>query len=140
MSGSIRLHPEHGVNPSVGVCFWCGKDDGTVILAGASYKGRAPHRMIVSYEPCDGCKQRFAQGITLVEVTEHPSDQRQAISRNPDLYPTGRYMVLKESAFKRIFTGPIVEATLEHRRAYIDVETFEKLSAGWEGNGQAGNA
>lgn len=137
---SLRLHPKHGVNPTCGICFWCGESDGTVALLGAAYKDEAPRQMVLTYEPCDACKERFAQGILLAEVTEHSLDGRMAISRNPDLYPTGRLLVLKESAFKRIFTGEMCERTLEKRRAYIDVEAFERLTAGWEGNGQAGTA
>ena len=29
---SIRLHPEKGVNPHLGVCDWCGADIGVVLL------------------------------------------------------------------------------------------------------------
>lgn len=140
MSNSIRLHPKHGVNPTCGVCFWCGESDGTVALLGAAYKGEAPREMVLSYEPCDSCKQRFAQGIMLAEVTEHSPDGRPSIATGPTLYPTGRYMVMKESAFKHIFMGDIVEQTLAKRRAFIDTEAFEHLLRAWEGNGASGTA
>jgi hypothetical protein len=34
MSGSIRLHPEHGLNPKLVRCAACGKDTGEIIMLG----------------------------------------------------------------------------------------------------------
>lgn len=33
-NGSIQLHPKKGLNPRMGVCPWCGKDNGEVMLVG----------------------------------------------------------------------------------------------------------
>jgi hypothetical protein len=47
MKGDIKLSPQHGVNPSIGVCFYCGEDSGEIILPGR-LKGdvEAPRRAV----------------------------------------------------------------------------------------------
>lgn len=57
MSDSIRLHPEHGLNPTLCTCFWCGEDTGEIALLGATYNGEAPMHMVLNYEPCAACKE-----------------------------------------------------------------------------------
>ena len=130
MSG-IRVSEKHGVNPSLGICFWCGGDDGTVLLVGKLPGDKAaPHRMFVSYDPCDTCKEGFAQGVAFIEAREVETfDGQPAIQKNglQELYPTGRYMVVKAEAVPRLLSPEVVETTLEKRRAYIDVDGYEKL-------------
>ena len=123
----IRLHPKHGLNPTVSTCFWCGATKNELVLLGAAYKEEAPMHMITSYEPCDECTKNFDKGITLIEVstsskfTEHPP-----IQKNPNLYPTGRIMVVRAEAAPRIFNAH-VEAVLEKRKAFIDETGYSKL-------------
>ena len=57
MSDSIRLHPEHGLNPTLCTCFWCGEDTGEIALLGATYNGEAPMHLVLNYEPCAACKE-----------------------------------------------------------------------------------
>ena len=62
---SILLSPKHGVNPTIPVCFWCGREKNEVALMGY-LKGRggediaAPMHMVIDYEPCDECRQNMA--------------------------------------------------------------------------------
>lgn len=63
-SKSIKISPKYGVNPTIPVCFFCGEEKQEIALLG-KLKGdvEAPHRMCLDYEPCEKCKQIFAQGI-----------------------------------------------------------------------------
>ena len=133
---SIRLSEKHGVNPTVGICYWCGQDDGTIALLGRLPQDReASHKTVLSYEPCTACKDMWVQGITLIEVEEWPVGEGQppinATRHNKvphdAIYPTGRWCVMTEEAFQRVFSGPEIEATLKHRKAYIQREVYEYL-------------
>lgn len=112
---SIRLSENHGVNPSLGLCFWCGEEDGTLLLLGRlPNDAEAPRKVCASYEPCDKCTAGMAQGITLMEATQDG--------------PTGRYVVLKEQAILQIFEpGETREATLQKRKAYMHPTSFNQI-------------
>jgi hypothetical protein len=126
MSRGVTLSPKHGVNPSLGVCFWCRKDDGTVLLVGrinktirGEHDPEAPRRMVASLEPCDNCKALMARGITLMEAHEPAPGQM------PE--PTGRWFVMTEDAVTRIFDAEAAQAALRHRKAWISIEAVERL-------------
>ena len=112
MSGSIRLHEKHGLNPTIPTCFWCGKDKNEIALLGAAYPGQAPMHMVIDRVPCGNCTADMAKGITLVEATGRSDPQ-----------PTGTWCVITEDAAKRMFNVDL----MTHRKAYIDPETWGKL-------------
>lgn len=117
----ITLHPEHGVNPSIGVCFWCGKDDGTVLLLGHNKGKEAPRRMVASYEPCPDCRDLMSKGITVMEADEpkHYSEQPR---------PTGNWVVVSAEAIRRIVDPPeFAEQIITKKRTLCDVQTFRNL-------------
>lgn len=103
MSNGIKISPKHGVNPTLGICAFCGKETGELALLGRIGDGRkgedfeAPKYSILSYEPCDECKAQWAQGVAIIEVSRYPlSDGQPPISNGA--YPTGRVVVVKEEA------------------------------------------
>ena len=51
---SIKLSPNHGLNPTIPVCFWCGKEKNEVALMGKMDKqdSAAPKHLVVDYPPC----------------------------------------------------------------------------------------
>lgn len=112
---SIRLHPKHGLNPTMPVCFYCGKDTGEIALLGAGYRGEAPHKMIINKEPCEWCKGNMRRGIVLIEATGRTSD---------DCQPTGQYVVLTEDAARRMFIEPMLTQVLRTRIAFVDPATW----------------
>ena len=85
MTRSIRLHSKYGVNPTIPQCFWCGQDKNEVALLGAAYKGEAPMHMVLDHEPCETCKQKFAQGILFFEVDDEPTGRWVVIKRDSEL-------------------------------------------------------
>lgn len=128
MGGCIKLSPKYGVNPTIPVCFWCGKERNEVVLMGRIGDGRkhedfeAPKNMVIDFEPCDECKKNMALGFTVMEATNKPNGISN-VEIQKDVYPTGRFMVLKTDAAQRIFNG-LVSGT---NKAFIDVEAFTHL-------------
>lgn len=114
MSKGIPLSPKHGVNPCMRVCFWCGEVDGIALMGriqrkdphtGRAIRGsdeEAPKQAVLDYDPCPKCRENWNIGIVCLEaVTEQPMDNRPPIQEG--VYPTGRYVVIKEEAAERVF-------------------------------------
>lgn len=126
--GSIRLHKEYGVNPTMPVCFWCGEEKGEVALLGAAYKGEAPSRMILDYNPCQKCEAEFSAGIAIMEAGDRPNHDGQiSVYKDRDVYPTGRVVVVTEEAVSKWFEEATAEEVLKHRRTFMDKAMFDQL-------------
>jgi hypothetical protein len=98
---NIKLSPEHGLNPTIPVCFWCGEDRNEVAILGKIDKqdSEAPMRMVMDYEPCDKCKEFFDKGIQIIGCETTPiADGQFPIMTNEELsyYPTGTTIVVPE--------------------------------------------
>lgn len=120
MSKDIHLHPEHGVNPSMGVCFWCGKNDGTVLLLGFNKGKEAPRRMVASYEPCPDCRDLMSKGVTVMEARESRGSEQPR--------PTGRWVVVSAEAIQRMINPPeLTEQIIAEKKTFCDVQAFTNL-------------
>ncbi len=96
----IPISPQHGVNPSICLCAFCRKPKGIALLGRLPKDEEAPKEVISDYEPCDECKEHFAKGVLIVEVTETPNGTYQPpIAENA--YPTGRWFVADEKYFSK---------------------------------------
>ncbi len=108
MSNDIRLSPKHGLNPTIPICAWCGKQKNEIALMGRIGDGRkgedfeAPRNAILDYEPCDECKAQWEQGVAIIEVKRAPTAEGQPPIQ-PGAYPTGRVAVVKEEALNGDF-------------------------------------
>lgn len=105
MSKSIPLSPKHGVNPTMPICFFCGETKNEIALLGrigGKQDLEAPRQILLDYEPCDKCKEIFAQGVLLIEVTRVPNVEGQ-FEIAKDAYPTGRHCVVKPEALRGDF-------------------------------------
>lgn len=129
---SIRLHPKHGVNPTIPVCFWCQKSKNEVALLGSAYKGEAPMSgLVLDYEPCDGCKADMSRGIALIEV--NPRDTRSLTQRQRsrlgafvEYEPTGRWVVMSEDWVTRQVTPDKLRDTLlTARKGFIGKDLMD---------------
>ena len=98
MGNSIRLHKEHGLNPTMPTCFYCGEEKGEIALLGAAYKGEAPMKMCMDKVPCQKCQDTMEQGLMLIEVRDGETD-----TENP--YRTGKIAAIKLEAARELFTG-----------------------------------
>lgn len=103
MSKSIRLSPKHGVNPTIPVCFFCGREKNEIALLGRlPGDAEAPRNAVLDYEPCEDCKAKMAMGYTLVGVLDAPPrDGMASISGNK--YPSGNLVVLTEHGIRSLF-------------------------------------
>jgi len=119
MSGSIRLHPKHGLNPTMPVCFCCGQDTGEIALLGAAYKGEAPHRMVMDKAPCKKCQDLMTRGVILIETRDGEEGE------NP--YRTGYMTVVTVEAARNIFNKNI---DLEKNRVFFIEERVLKTMMG----------
>ena len=103
MSKGIRVSKKHGVNPTIPICAFCGKEKNEIVLLGRlPGDAEAPRTAIVNYEPCDECKAQWAQGVAIIEVSRFPlTDGQPPISNGA--YPTGRVAVVREEALNGNF-------------------------------------
>lgn len=110
---SIRLSEKHGVNPTIGVCFFCGEHTNEIAMLGR-LKGdaEAPREMVLSYKPCDACEKLFEQGTVILEVVPSSESENPEISKGYS--PTGRYCVISKGIFP-------------HQRGLMPVEDFTEL-------------
>lgn len=125
---SIKLHKEHGLNPTMPVCFWCGNEKGEIAFLGSAYKGEAPRTMLlnydpcINYDPCTECEELMAQGITFMEAEpRQPNEKR--VPMQVGTYPTGRWWVLKEESVKELVKEPALSEALRCRKMFIDPHT-----------------
>ena len=140
MSKGITLSPKHGVNPSMDLCFWCGKPKG-IILCGRMHEKKgdrtdveAPKGMVMNLEPCDKCKENFNLGVRIVEVIDDGSkfhnDLTFAIRAedNKVKWPTGRFVVMKAESIKRGKPGMLM---------LCDTDTMDKIFASQDSSEKA---
>lgn len=115
MSKNIKLSPKHGLNPCIPVCFFCGKDRNEIVLMGKIGREdrEAPMKAILDYEPCDDCKEKFAQGVLLIEVDDCPNMPGQRMIAE-NAYPTGRHVVVKPEALIGDFKAGSSALVLKH--------------------------
>jgi hypothetical protein len=125
----LKLHPEYGANPSMGVCFWCGEDDGRVLLLGYNGGAKASPRTIAGYEPCAKCRERFATGVLLIEARKgNPYfDGQTPMDKDADVYPSGTTAVVSDEEVRKIINEPMVNDVIRERRTFVDHEAWTKM-------------
>lgn len=132
MSG-IKLSPKHGVNPTIPVCFWCGKPKNEIAMLGhigdlrkgEDYK--APMQAVLDYNPCEECVSMWAQGVACIEVHQgRPTPYRPPIDKNRDIYPTGRITIVTCEAAKEAFDNPNFT---RGQRVFIEDEAYKQIFA-----------
>ena len=118
MSKSIKLSPQHGLNPCIPVCFFCGEEKNEIALLGHIGDGRkgedfeAPRKAVLDYVPCEECQKKFAEGVLLIEVTGSPEVISMPIADGA--YPTGRFVVVKPEALTGDFKAGSKALVLRH--------------------------
>ncbi len=110
MSKGILISPKHGVNPSIECCVFCQKDRGLVLFGKLPGDQEAPHRVCITDEPCDKCKELMTRCIFLVEMKEGSYEDRTSaegpLCRNPNR--TGRMWGVKDEAVQRMCSDLLV--------------------------------
>lgn len=134
---NIRVSPKYGLNPTLPICFWCGKERGDIALLGHIGDGRkhedfeAPYHAVIDFEPCNECQGHMSMGFTLMEATSKPN-QYSSVPYQNGVYPTGRYAVVDPKAIHRIFGDASAQ---RGGKAFLDAQVFqEMLMNGGEAN------
>jgi hypothetical protein len=126
----MRLHREHGLNPTMTTCFICGgaKD---ILLVGAASRDfpeecrntdGSMKRMIGATDmaPCQECEKLMEQGIILISVRDGES------GNNP--YRTGGWVVVREEMIRRLIKpSGLLEHILRSRMAFLPDETWDAI-------------
>lgn len=119
---SIRISEQHGVNPSLEQCFYCGEAKGVILFGRMKGDREAPRQVCLDHEPCDKCRRFMEQGIILIGVDEAKSDDE----KNP--YRDGKWCVVTEDYVHRVFKkGDLLDSVLKRRCAFLGSETWSML-------------
>lgn len=126
----IRVSPKYGANPTIPICFWCGKEKNEIALLGR-LKGdvEAPHHCVIDYEPCEECQKTWKLGVALLGTSEKSIDDSLPPIKNSSgkvLYPTGQWMVITKDAAKRYFSEVATETITEEEIENLDCVLVEQ--------------
>lgn len=128
MGNGIEISPKHGLNPTIPVCFWCGKEKNEIALLGRIREKtqrnsdiEAPRRMVIDYEPCDECKKMWESGVAVLEAQETPTMPNQPEIQK-GIYPTGRLVVVTVEGADRVF--PQHAPWSKGQKVFVDVAVF----------------
>jgi len=97
-------------------CLICGESKGRGSGRGNGRERR--DKFLDFLEPCEECREEYlTDGVLLVEVAEEPA--------GPCSVPalTGRFMVVTDEAFRRVFTIPVPP----HKIATAEFGLFEQI-------------
>lgn len=121
MSG-IKISPKYGVNPTIPVCFWCGKQKNEIALMGRM-KGdiEAPKNMVLDYVPCEECQNHMAMGVAILEASDHPNTEGQPPMQK-GVYPTSRFVVVTTECADRVFNA--YAPWSEGKKVFVDSDVF----------------
>lgn len=122
MSKGIKISPKHGLNPTIPVCFWCGKQKNEIALMGRM-KGdiEAPKNMVLDYVPCEECQNHMAMGVAILEASDHPNTEGQPPMQK-GVYPTSRFVVVTTECADRVFNA--YAPWSEGKKVFVDSDVF----------------
>ena len=122
MSKGIKISPKHGLNPTIPVCFWCGKQKNEIALMG-HMKGdiEAPKNMVLDYVPCEECQSHMAMGVAVLEASDHPNTEGQPPMQK-GVYPTSRFVVVTTECADRVFSA--YAPWSEGKKVFVDSDVF----------------
>lgn len=106
----VKLSKKHGLNPSLSICFFCGKEKNELVLPG-KLKGdqEAPRKAVWNYEPCESCKKYMKEGVLVAVVKDGSGPKnpyrtgRMLVIKNEDANKKTRFFFLEESAATQVF-------------------------------------
>lgn len=78
--------------------------------------------ILLDYEPCDDCQKFRKDGVTMMEVVNHPLTEGQPEIQN-GIYPTGRWCVIEQNAAETMFSDYLTNKNA----LYADQELFDSI-------------
>ena len=122
MSKSIKISPKYGLNPTIPVCFWCGKQKNEIALMGRMKDDiEAPKNMVLDYVPCEECQSHMAMGVAVLEASDHPNTENQPPIQE-GVYPTSRFVVVTTECADRVFNA--YAPWSEGKKVFVDSDVF----------------
>lgn len=122
MSKGIKISPKYGVNPTIPVCFWCGKQKNEIALMGRMTDDiEAPKNMVLDYVPCEECQSHMAMGVAILEASDHPNTEGQPPMQK-GVYPTSRFVVVTTECADRVFNA--YAPWSEGKKVFVDSDVF----------------
>ena len=122
MSKGIKISPKHGLNPTIPVCFWCGKQKNEIALMGRMKDDiEAPKNMVLDYVPCEECQSHMAMGVAVLEASDHPNTEGQPPMQK-GVYPTSRFVVVTTKCADRVFNA--YAPWSEGNKVFVDSDVF----------------
>ena len=122
MSKGIKISPKHGLNPTIPVCFWCGKQKNEIALMGRMTDDiEAPKNMVLDYVPCEECQNHMAMGVAVLEASDHPNTENQPPMQE-GVYPTSRFVVVTTECADRVFNA--YAPWSEGKKVFVDSDVF----------------
>ena len=122
MSKGIKISPKHGLNPTIPVCFWCGKQKNEIALMGRMEGDiEAPKNMVLDYVPCEECQNHMAMGVAVLEASDHPNTEGQPPMQK-GVYPTSRFVVVTTECADRVFNA--YAPWSEGKKVFVDSAVF----------------
>ena len=122
MSKGIKISPKHGLNPTIPVCFWCGKQKNEIALMGHMKDDiEAPKNMVLDYVPCEECQKHMAMGVAVLEASDHPNTEGQPPMQK-GVYPTSRFVVVTTECADRVFSA--YAPWSEGKKVFVDSDVF----------------
>lgn len=122
MSKGIKISPKHGLNPTIPVCFWCGKQKNEIALMGRMKDDiEAPKNMVLDYVPCEECQSHMAMGVAILEASDHPNTEGQPPMQK-GVYPTSRFVVVTTECADRVFST--YAPWSEGKKVFVDSDVF----------------
>lgn len=122
MSKGIKISPKHGLNPTIPVCFWCGKQKNEIALMGRMTEDiEAPKNMVLDYVPCEECQNHMAMGVAILEASDHPNTENQPPMQE-GVYPTSRFVVVTTECADRVFNA--YAPWSEGKKVFVDSDVF----------------
>lgn len=106
----MKISENHGLNPSINVCFFCGKDKELMLFGRLKGDVKAPTRVVADYKPCKECADKMRHGATIIEVTR---ESRGVKPIAKDCWPTGRWCVISKDAAQKLFKKDVSTLLLE---------------------------
>lgn len=122
MSKGIKISPKHGLNPTIPVCFWCGKQKNEIALMGRMTDDiEAPKNMVLDYVPCEECQNHMAMGVAVLEASDCPNTEGQPPMQK-GVYPTSRFVVVTTECADRVFSA--YAPWSEGKKVFVDSDVF----------------
>ena len=127
MRKGIKVSPKYGLNPTIPVCFWCGKQKNEIALMGRM-KGdiEAPKNMVLDYVPCEECQSHMAMGVAVLEASDRPNTEGQPPMQK-GVYPTSRFVVVTTECADRVFNA--YAPWSEGKKVFVDSDVFAHFLA-----------